>query len=106
MEPIEIDLNAAKSGKLNEALNIYGLGDSIMLSLQKMFGFQAVPPINVRGTSQQISAFGNALIGEKKYIDAYLKHGLDDPRTLRDKEMLDVAVRDFEFETGLSWPFK
>ena len=39
MEPIEIDLNAAKSGKLNEALNIYGLGDSIMLSLQKMFGF-------------------------------------------------------------------
>jgi hypothetical protein len=34
------------------------------------------------------------------------RHGLQDPKVLSDKTKLDRAVRNFEKETGITWPFK
>ena len=47
-----------------------------------------------------------ALVSEKKYMSAYLAHGLNDPRTMRDKAKLSNSVKKFERETGIKWPFK
>ena len=44
--------------------------------------------------------------GEKRYMDSYLKHGLDGASTMTSKYDLDRAVLQFEGETGLRWPFK
>tara|TARA_B100000700_G_scaffold318789_1_gene412672 strand:- start:1663 stop:1980 length:318 start_codon:yes stop_codon:yes gene_type:complete len=60
----------------------------------------------IRGTQAQIESFFRALRGEKRYMDSYIKHGLDDSRTMMNKRDLDRAVMGFERETGLRWPFK
>ncbi|MBT7817563.1 MAG: hypothetical protein HN566_12580 [Polaribacter sp.] len=62
--------------------------------------------IQLGGSPDQIMAFFNALQGEKRYMDAYLKNGLDSAGTMTSKHDLDRSIRDFEFETGLKWPFK
>jgi len=46
------------------------------------------------------------LNNEKKYMEAYKKHGLTDSRTLNNKSLLDKAVAKFQSATGLKWPFK
>jgi len=102
MEPIEINLTQYKS--LNEG-RYSTLGLQIKRILGAMFGgFQM--PLNVKGSRREIDSFLNALVKEKKYMTAYLKHGLNDPRTLRDKAKLAGAVSKFERQTGILWPFK
>ena len=63
-------------------------------------------PMNVRGTSTQVDSFMQALKSEKRYMDSYLKSGLNDPKTMNSKYNLNRAVKNFELETGLRWPFK
>ena len=63
-------------------------------------------PISVRGTTSQIEAFFNALSNERRYMTSYVKHGLDNSRTLNNRHRLMDAVKNFEKETGLRWPFK
>ena len=60
----------------------------------------------IKGTQTQIESFFKALRNEKKYMDAYIKHGLSDPRTLQTRGDLMGSVGKFERETGLRWPFK
>lgn len=60
----------------------------------------------IRGTQAQIESFFKALRGEKRYMDSYIKHGLNDSRTMMNRRDLDRAVMGFERETGLRWPFK
>ena len=43
---------------------------------------------------------------EKKYGDAYLKYGLNDPKVLKDRIALEKAIYRFERDTGLKWPLK
>lgn len=88
-----------------EAPNPYALGDSIKIMLTKMFGMGG-PDIHIKGTAAQIAAFGNALTKEKRYIENYMRHGLDNPQTYRNQYELDRAINQFERETGLQWPFK
>tara|TARA_R110000787_G_scaffold266091_1_gene372165 strand:+ start:546 stop:872 length:327 start_codon:yes stop_codon:yes gene_type:complete len=99
-----IDLNQV--GKpLNEALYTAFANKvrDMMLDLYAM-GFDV--PMNITGTSSQVGSFMKALKGEKRYMDSYIKHGLDDPRTMNSKYTLSSAVKNFELETGLRWPFK
>ena len=76
---------------------------NMMLDLYAM-GYDV--PLNIRGTTSQIDAFTNALHSEKRYMDSYLKNGLNDPKTMNSKYSLNRAVKKFELETGLRWPFK
>jgi|TARA_R110000824_G_scaffold112798_6_gene262180 hypothetical protein len=63
-------------------------------------------PLKVRGTEQQVGAFLAALQQEKKYLEKYMKYGLDNPMTYKSRYELNSAVRGFERETGITWPFK
>ena len=101
-EKIIIDLS---SKQLNERIYSQFAADvgSMLLNLYRA-GIDA--PFMVRGTQSEINAFMKALSGEKSYMDAYLKHGLNDSRTIANKHTLNRAVTKFEKETGLRWPFK
>ena len=69
------------------------------------FGGKSVP-VNVSGTPKQVKSFNTALGSEARYLKAMKRHGLQDPKVLSDKTKLDRAVRNFERETGIAWPFK
>ena len=92
MKKVEIDLT---KNSLNEYGGSYStLGNSIKLLLGAMFN-------NI-----EIQSFLDTLVKEKRYMAAYLNYGLDDPRTYRNKAVLDGATRNFERVTGIKWPFK
>ena len=104
LEPIVIDLTVGKSKEIDEQ-TMTQLGGQVKWMLSNMFSGS---PINAvfRGTSSQIDSFGKALYREKRYMNSYLKHGLGDARVQRDRSRLQNAIKAFEKETGLKWPFK
>jgi hypothetical protein len=59
----------------------------------------------VSGTDDDIASFVGALKAEHRYMDAYLKQGMDDENTREAKYLLNDAVEGFEKTTGLLWPF-
>ena len=88
------------------AENYYAqLGAQVKTILNAMFGGVFVP-VKIRGTESEVAAFTNTLSKEKKYIESYIKNGLDNPQTYKSKSILDNAVNSFERTTGLKWPFK
>jgi len=101
-ESIVIDLN---DKSLNERLysQFSYKVNSLLLDL-----YHAGVDINptIKGTTAQIESFFTALKREKRYMDSYMKHGLNDARTMMSRRDLDRAVMGFERETGLRWPFK
>lgn len=99
-----IDLGASRRGNLDESF-LGHFGGLVKLAMHRMFG-RDTPSILVKGTRSEIDAFANTLTREKRYLESYQKHGLDDPRTLKNKGKLENAVRKFERETGLQWPFR
>ena len=102
--PIEIDLNAATNGELNESwLTMFGSG--VKMILRRLFGHSSAP-VSIIGTRGQVDAFTSALAGEKLYLDSMSKHGLDNPRTYQSNANLEQSIGNFEQETGLKWPFK
>tara|TARA_R100000008_G_C3579387_1_gene167400 strand:+ start:714 stop:1043 length:330 start_codon:yes stop_codon:yes gene_type:complete len=103
--PIEINLNAANEGEIDEGY-LSALGWQTKWILKRMFGDFAVGNANITGTPVQLAAFAAALGNEKRYMEAFKKHGLGDQKTFDSKWRLDDAVKRFEKETGLKWPFK
>ena len=104
LTPIHIDFT--KSNKLNESFLLM-FGTAIKMILQRMFGQDVyLPDIKVSGSPQQLQSFTSALASEKRYFDSYVRYGLNDPRTYDDKYRLETAVRNFESDTGVKWPFK
>ena len=105
LTPIILDLDELKSGKLEE-FNVLGqMGSAIKLILSQMFGGSAIP-VTVKGSRGDVRSFARTIGREKKYMSAYKKHGLDDPRTYKSRFKLNKSVRDFERKTKLKWPFK
>ena len=106
LQPIVINLNANKETKLNEAW-LAMLGGAIETLLKSMFGSPSgfTSKYSITGTAPQIAAFGEALGKEKKYMEAFLKHGLNDPRSFSSKAQLNTAIANFERETSIKWPF-
>ena len=108
MENIEIDLEEMKKNEdiLNESfLRMYGT--VIELILKQMFGIPVFgSSSSIKGKPADVKAFARAVGNEKKYIEIARKHGLDNPRTYKQKSKLNKAVKAFETKTGIKWPFK
>ena len=105
LQTIEIDLNAAKSGQLDESTLAF-YGSWIKTIMGRMFGGESHIPVTVKGTPRQVRDFAKTLGREKKYIKTAARYGLNDPRTYKDKFRLRNMIRKFEGSTGLKWPFK
>ena len=103
MENYIIDLNECKL--LNEQ-SLTTMGFVLKKTLEAMFRNHELPGFKARGQKAEIDKFIAALAGEKKYMMSYIAHGLDDPRTTSTKYKLDNAVKAFERQTGIKWPFK
>lgn len=101
---MDIDLNSPQ--KLNERENWTDMfGSSVEAIMAAMFGGYSIP-VNIKGTKEQIRTFANVLKKEKKFLEAYKLHGLDNPMTYRSKFDLNKAVSEFERKTGIVWPFR
>lgn len=100
----EIDLGINRREGVNESF-LAMFGGAVKVLLRRMFG-GASSPVKLRGTKREVDSFVKAITSEKKYISSIQKHGLDDPRTFRNKFKLDRAVKKFTKETGLPWPIK
>jgi len=105
LKSIDIDLNAAQDGELNEGY-FTALGGQIELLMKMMFGGRSAIPVSIRGTRGQLDSFTKTMAGEKRYMDAFNRYGLGDKRTFASKHRLDSAVANFERATGLKWPLK
>ena len=101
---IEIDLNAAANGKLNESF-LRSFGAQIEWIMKRMFGMGGGGRSKISGTRTQLKAFAQALSG-KRYMSAYNKFGLGNEKTFASKWKLDSAIKSFEKSTGLKWPLK
>tara|TARA_R110002012_G_scaffold268299_2_gene452225 strand:- start:404 stop:751 length:348 start_codon:yes stop_codon:yes gene_type:complete len=109
LDNVVIDFAELRDNQLNESF-LAAFGNWVKLILNRTFGqgkgsFLG-PSVKVRGTRAEVSAFAKALGGEKKYIEAVRKHGLDDPKVTSNKAKLSKAVKAFEKTTGIKWPFK
>ena len=87
---------------LNEGME--GFSYAAKAAVFSIFGVSG-PPIKVKGKKKQIEAFARAIKTEARYLKVVKKYGLNSPITYRHKYRLDVAVRKFEEETGIKWPF-
>tara|TARA_Y100000296_G_C5151442_1_gene246641 strand:+ start:970 stop:1311 length:342 start_codon:yes stop_codon:yes gene_type:complete len=106
--PVVINLNAAREEKLNESF-LTMFGSAVESLLNQMFGGTVIDTPSsavIRGTPSQVAAFGDTLSKEKNYMQAFHKHGLNDPRSFRSRHDLEKAIANFERETGIKWPFK
>tara|TARA_R100000664_G_C2754066_1_gene141579 strand:- start:1402 stop:1722 length:321 start_codon:yes stop_codon:yes gene_type:complete len=102
LTPIVIDLT--NKNQLDEGwLRMFGFWTKVLL--KRMFGDSSVP-VTIRGSKSDVASFANTISKEKRYMDSYMKYGLDNPRTYKNKSVLDSAVRSFERKTGLKWPLK
>mgnify|MGYP003110580840 FL=1 len=101
----ELDLTVADKGLLNESF-LSAFGYMTKLIMQRMFGQGPEIPIAIKGNEQQVGSFAHALASEKRYMESFMRFGLDDPKTYKNRARLDQAVSEFERSTGLVWPFK
>ena len=104
---IHIDLEELKKNELNESF-LAMFGSSIKLVLDRMFGGRVGSPAgwSISGRRGDVTSFAKTIGREKRYIESSKKHGLDNPKTFQDKRKLDKAIKGFEKDTGLKWPFK
>ena len=81
LQEIEINLNAAQDGMLDESF-LRTFGWAIQKIMGHMFGSPSIP-VTVKGTQSQVRDFASALGKEKSYLTNYKKFGLDNPRTYK-----------------------
>jgi hypothetical protein len=103
-EQFVLDLGAHRRGELTESL-LTQMGAKIKFMISAMFGGS---PINamLRGNRREIQSFTDTITKEKKYMDAYMRYGLDNPKTHKSRYALQGAIAKFERATKLKWPFK
>lgn len=100
-EEIVIDLSG-----IHEGLNLIQKSAEIRRLMNMIMTGTAFPSAKIIATPHQFDRFANTIGAERDYIVAYNKYGLNNPATYRNKYRLDSAVRKFERDTGLAWPFK
>ena len=101
-----IDLNAKATPELAEGGYYSQFSLKVNDALLGLYYAGISQPLSLKGTPTQIESFTKALSREKKYMDSYLENGLNDSRTLNNRHNLMDAVKRFEQETGLRWPYK
>lgn len=92
--------------QLNEFLfsQTAALGGAVKILLGMMgLGTNFGTPVSIRGSSNDVHSFMRALKGERRYMDAVKKYGLDNPETYKSKVHLDKAIQGFEKTTGIKW---
>ena len=106
-EKTVIDLDEAKLLKEYSAA-LVSFGAKVKKMLYNMFAESGESYTNfyIKGKRPDVVSFGAALASEKKYMESYLKHGLNDPLVLQNRYSLERAVANFERETGIKWPLK
>jgi hypothetical protein len=106
MTSITIDLNMAKKETLNESL-FHAFASITKWLVKTTMGIDFDKwniPVKMRGTPNQINAFKRAMKGERKYMQAAKKYGLNNPRTYKSSYRLKKATANFERTTGMKWP--
>jgi len=101
---LEIDLEELKKQEINESF-LMMFGTILRGIMKRMFDLPAIDG-SIKGKPEDVRAFARAVGNEKKYIDVAKQHGLDDPKTYKQKATLKKAVSAFESKTGIKWPFK
>tara|TARA_A100001515_G_scaffold139881_1_gene134978 strand:- start:254 stop:580 length:327 start_codon:yes stop_codon:yes gene_type:complete len=106
-DKIVIDLEEAKLLK-EYSPSLVSFGAKVKNMLYNMFADsgESFTSFYIKGRRPDVITFGAALASEKKYMDSYLKHGLNDPRVLKNRYSLERAIEKFERETGIKWPLK
>jgi len=106
-DKIIIDLDEAKLLKEYSA-SLVSFGAKVKKMLYNMFAESGESYTNfyIKGKRPDVISFGAVLSSEKKYMDSYLKHGLNDPRVLQNRYSLERSIEKFERETGIKWPLK
>lgn len=104
----KIIINLSDYKMLNETSSLVSLGAQIKQMLYAMFAGpgDSIKNFLVKGNKSDLALFGSALFAEKNYMESYLKYGLNDPNVLNNRYRLEIAVRNFERDTGIKWPFK
>jgi hypothetical protein len=108
LQDIHIDLAHARKNVLNESA-MAQLAGQIRFLLYRLMGPRAwrqMQNVRITGQRSDLTRFSDVISKEKRYMDAYLKHGLNDTRVLNNRYNLERAVRSFESETGIKWPLK
>jgi len=101
---IVVDFNELRDKQINENF-LQMFGGVIETVLGVMFGKRSLP-MAFRGSERDVRSFANAISNEKSYIETAKRYGLDHPTTYKNKARLDVAIRGFEKDTGIKWPFE
>ena len=101
---LRINFAELRKQELNESF-LAMFGGWVESILKSMFGKTKLQ-LAVTGTDREVRSFANAISGEKSYMDAVKRYGLDHPTTYKNKAKLDNSIKGFERETGLKWPFK
>tara|TARA_Y100000034_G_C6792337_1_gene354851 strand:+ start:278 stop:619 length:342 start_codon:yes stop_codon:yes gene_type:complete len=101
---IEIDLSAARCGKLTENY-LESFGAQVAIALERILA-GAGGGLNLTGNKSEIQSFVDALTSESDYIGKYQQFGLSNPSTLQSADKLKNAIQQFETQTGLAWPLK
>ena len=104
MVPLVIDMDEWRATEMDESAFTRMLHKTRYMMNALLGGWDI--PLKVKGNPRDVKAFAKAANKEARYFAAYKKHGLNDPRTYRNKAHLDKAVGGFERKTGLKWPFK
>ena len=99
------DLDVLKEQKelLNEGF-FDMFGSWVKFILKTVLGDFSIP-VSVKGSPREVEAFARAIQGEKRYIDAIGRYGLNNKATYNSRAQLASSIKGFERETGLSWPF-
>ena len=108
LKEIHIDLHQLKSTVLNESAVVKMAGE-IRYLLYHLMGpsdpyYQR--GVKITGNRQDLERFKTVISKEKRYMDAYLKYGLNDSRVLNNRASLEKAIYNFERDTGIKWPLK
>ena len=81
-------------------------GDDVSIVANVNEEESAGPKFIIRGKHKDVKSYAQAIVREKNYLDAYSQYGKDHMQTVKAREELDIAVQNFENNTGLLWPFK
>jgi len=108
-----LDLEEWKHNSLDENM-LPMMAAQLKLMLQSVIGFEVhnlIPTTGsafskIKGKKSDVEAFAKTLGREKRYIESWKRHGLDDPRTYKSKNLLNKAIDGFQKKTGIKWPFK
>ena len=108
---IVIDLNIANTDAEPEVLSeifraLAGITNWLLKTTLGIDFKRWAVPVRFKGSRSQISSFERAFKGERKYLRAAKKYGLDNPRTYKSKYGLNRAIKNFESTTGMKWPIE